>query len=257
MGSAMVTAWLDAGLIAHIDILDPNGVPSSLIDATVTAYADEQSFMEKSASWDMLVIAVKPQTMKSFCAAIQKRLPPSLPVLSIAAGQTLASFAAGFGPAQPVIRAMPNTPAAIGKGMTVACANAGVSQPQKTIAADLLSTLGLIEWVEDEQWLDAVTALSGSGPAYVFYLIEAMANAGTKAGLPPDFAMKLARQTVIGAAALADHAPQTPAATLRQNVTSPGGTTEAALSVLMEGVFQKIMDEAIKTAAKKSKDFPI
>lgn len=254
MGSAMLSAWLKAGFITHIDVLDPNGLPSDLNATNITAHIAEQSFMANASTWDMLIIAIKPQTMESFSTAIQKFLPSALPVLSIAAGQTIASLTHRFSTSQPIIRAMPNTPAAIGKGITVACANTAITAAQKTIATNLLSTLGQTEWITDETQLDAVTALSGSGPAYVFYLIETMAKAGTEAGLPFDFAMKLARQTVIGAAALAEQEPQTSASILRENVTSPGGTTAAALSILMDGNFQKIMCDAIAKATVRSKE---
>ena len=149
---------------------------------------------------------------------------------------------------------MPNTPAAIGKGMTVACANTKVSAKQKSMTENLLDTLGVTDWLENETLFDAVTGLSGSGPAYIFYMIEAMAKAGTTLGLEPGFAMKLARQTVIGSAALAEREASLPASKLRENVTSPNGTTAAALSVLMDGKFQDIITTAIAKASARSKE---
>jgi pyrroline-5-carboxylate reductase len=255
MGSAMVRAWLSSGVASHIYILDPNGLPPEWIGHNdVTYCGNEPIFLGHLEESDILVIAIKPQTMNDFCASIKTHLPRMFPVLSIAAGQTIASFQNHFGSAQPIIRAMPNTPASIGKGMTVACGSANADEKDIQAAHDLLSTLGLIEWLEDESRLDAVTAVSGSGPAYVFYLIEALADAGIKSGLFPDLAMKLARQTVIGAAALAEQEEMTPASVLRENVTSPGGTTAAALSVLMDGKFQKILDEAVAKATARSKE---
>lgn len=149
---------------------------------------------------------------------------------------------------------MPNTPAAIGQGMSALFATKNVTDAQRTMATDLLSALGKTIWLDDEEQMNAVTAVSGSGPAYVFLLIEAMANAGEKAGLSPEQAMLLARQTVIGSAALAADEQNISASTLRKNVTSPGGTTEAALNVLMDGKFQDIMDKAIEAATNRSKE---
>lgn len=255
MGSAMVRAWLSSGVASHIYILDPNGLPPELIgDNAVTYCANEPIFLGHLESCDALVIAIKPQVMNDFCTAIKLHLPRAITVLSIAAGQTIASFQSHFGQSQPIVRAMPNTPAAIGKGMSVACASPGAGDKEQQVAHDLLSTLGLVEWLDDETRLDAVTAVSGSGPAYVFYLIEALAEAGIKAGLFPDLAMTIARQTVIGAAALAESEDTIPAAQLRQNVTSPNGTTAAALDILMNGDLQKIMDAAVARATARSRE---
>lgn len=255
MGSAMARAWLSSGIAEHLYILDPNGLPPELIGNNAVTYCgSEPIFMGHLESCDIMVIAIKPQTMNDFCNTIKTHLPRTLPVLSIAAGQTIITFQTHFGTSQPIIRAMPNTPAAIGKGISVACASAYAGEDAKQAAHDLLSTLGLVEWLEDESRLDAVTAVSGSGPAYVFYLIETLAEAGIKAGLFPDLAMILARQTVIGAAVLAEVEDTTPASVLRENVTSPNGTTAAALSVLMDGRLQSLMDEAVAKATARSKE---
>lgn len=255
MGSAMVKSWLSSGVADHVYILDPNGLPPEWLGHDKITYCgSEPIFLGHTDGMDILVIAIKPQTMDAFCAAIKTHLPPRLPILSIAAGQTIASFQELFGSTQPIIRAMPNTPAAIGKGISVACASEQTDDAQKQAAHDLLATLGLVDWLDDESRLDAVTAVSGSGPAYVFYLIEALAQAGIENGLFPDIAMKLARQTVIGAAALAEVEEMTPASTLRENVTSPNGTTAAALSVLMDGRLQSLMDQAVAKATARSKE---
>lgn len=251
MGAAMAKGWREAGIVGTLDILDPAPVSH---DLAAFATTDPAHFIARAGDWDMLVLAVKPQIMDEVCASFKKSLPEKLPVLSIAAGQTLASFAPRLGKNQPVIRAMPNTPAAIGKGITVACANDDITRAHKIIANELLSTLGSLVWTEDEAIMDAVTALSGSGPAYLFYLIETMAQAGTDCGLDEDMAMRLARQTVIGAAALAESDPILSPAALRENVTSPNGTTAAALSILMDGKFQEIMSAAIAKAAARSKE---
>jgi pyrroline-5-carboxylate reductase len=255
MGSAMVRGWLSARLIEKIDILDPHGLPPELaLEEKITYCKTEDMFVSASAKWDVLVIAVKPQIMEEFCSSIAKAIPSNVPVLSIAAGQTIASFQNRLGAGRPVIRSMPNTPAAIGKGVTVACATQNTDETVRAMASSLLGAMGKVEWTHDESLLDAVTAVSGSGPAYVFYLIEALASAGINAGLDKDLSMILARQTVIGSAALADHDADIPASTLRENVTSPNGTTAAALSVLMDGRLQTLMDEAVAKAAARSKE---
>ena len=255
MGTAMVRAWISSGMASHIYILDPNGLPPELVgNGDVTYCANEPIFLGHLESCDVMVIAIKPQIMNDFCTNIKTHLPRAITVLSIAAGQSIATFQQHFGQSQPIVRAMPNTPAAIGKGMSVACASPSVDEKKKQMAHDLLAAMGLVEWLDDETRLDAVTAVSGSGPAYVFYLIEALAEAGTKAGLFPDLAMTLARQTVIGAAALAEAEDTIPAAQLRQNVTSPGGTTAAALDVLIKSDFQKIMNEAVAKATARSRE---
>lgn len=257
MGSALLRGWLASGHIGHVYVLDPFGLPEEFEDeapARVTFYDKAEIFAGARPPASVFVIAVKPQIMDEVCHAIKKAIPADALVLSIAAGQTIAKFESYFGAAQPVIRSMPNTPAAIAKGMTVGCPNAHVSPAQKTLADNLLKAVGQVEWVEDEGLLDAVTAVSGSGPAYIFLLMEAMAAAGVKAGLKPDFAMKLARQTVIGSAALAESDPL-PAETLRKNVTSPGGTTAAALDVLMAtSGMQDLFDKAIAAATARSKE---
>lgn len=251
MGSAMTKGWRKAGIIETLDILDPNPVPA---DIKATDFMEAAAFMANAKNWDMLILAVKPQIMEEFCGSIAALTPKNLPLLSIVTGQSLGSFAKRFGDQQPIIRAMPNTPAAIGKGMTVACINGKVTTAQKAMATALLDTLGKTAWIDDEKQMDAVTALSGSGPAYVFYLIETMTQAGIDCGLDKHFATQLARETVIGAAALAETDAQTPALTLRENVTSPNGTTAAALSILMDGKFQEIMTTAIQKAAARSKE---
>lgn len=253
MGTALLRGWIDTSVISHVDILEPEdvGVSSPLISHVRNA---NEFCPATDHPWDMLVLAVKPQMMKTLCASLMPALLPGVPVLSIAAGKTLASLKSYLREEQPIIRAMPNTPAAIGKGISVAVATSEITPGQKHIAHQVLSAGGKLAWVDDETQMDAVTALSGSGPAYVFYLIEVLAAAGEKAGLSPDMAMILARQTVIGSGALAETDKALPAAMLRQNVTSPGGTTEAALSVLMDGRLQQIFDAAIEKATARSRE---
>jgi pyrroline-5-carboxylate reductase len=183
--------------------------------------------------------------LKSFTA-------PSTLVVSIMAGTTIASISEVCGGS--VVRAMPNTPAAIGRGITVAVAAGHVSSSQRGIADALLRATGSVEWVDDENLMDAVTAVSGSGPAYIFLLAEELARAGVEAGLPQDLATRLARETVAGSGELLRRS-EAPSATLRQNVTSPGGTTAAALEVLMgpDGM-QSLLTRAVAAATRRSKE---
>ena len=202
----------------------------------------------------VLFLAVKPQAMDAVLPPLKTLVGPKTVVVSVAAGKTLAYLERHLGQAA-MVRAMPNTPAMIGRGVTGAYANAGVDAEQKAQVEALLKVSGPVEWVTGEGDIDAVTALSGSGPAYVFYLVECMAEAGRKLGLPADLAMKLARETVSGAGELLHQSPDD-ASRLRQNVTSPGGTTAAALSVLMaEDGMQPLFDAALAAARRRAGRF--
>lgn len=253
MGSALLEGWLNAFPDYDFGVIEPNTVPENIAtNITHAASASELAdFIRRS---DIIILAVKPQIMQDVCKDLEPFTGSNTLILSIAAGQSLGNFATYFGEDQPAIRAMPNTPAIIGKGISVAVGNTKVSDNQKSLADSLLHKTGFVEWIEDESLLDAVTAVSGSGPAYVFYLIEVLSEAAIKAGLEPDLAKTLARQTVTGSAALAEHEPDTRASTLRENVTSPGGTTEAALGVLMDGQMQEIFIKAIAAAKKRSQE---
>ena len=200
------------------------------------------------------MLAVKPQSMDAVLPDLKRFADEGSVFLSIAAGKTLKYFASHLGSTAKVVRAMPNTPAAIGRGITVAVAAPRVSAAQRTVADALLRATGAVEWVDEESLMDAVTAVSGSGPAYVFLLAEELARAGVAAGLPDELATKLARATVAGSGELL-HRSELDAATLRQNVTSPGGTTAAALDVLMgtDGLKQ-LMTRAVAAATARSKE---
>lgn len=250
MGQALLARWIDLKLCAEIHIIEP-----AAIDAAVP-HVHTPDDLPDSCKPDVIIFAVKPQVLPDMTAAYKRFAAQGALFISIAAGKPVSFFESHLGADAAIVRAMPNTPAAIGEGMTVACANAAVSNTQKRQAQDLLSAVGDFVWVAEEKQLDPVTALSGSGPAYVFLLIEAMAAAGEKIGLDPAMAARLARQTVIGSAALARETPNTSAATLRENVTSPGGTTAAALAVLMRDLdgMQKIFDEALTAAAKRAEE---
>jgi pyrroline-5-carboxylate reductase len=201
-----------------------------------------------------IVIAVKPQSAPEALPPLARYIDKATLVLSIMAGRTIGFLEKSLPGGTAIVRAMPNTPAAIGRGISVAVANAKISKRQRKQASDLLAAIGKVEWVPDEALMDAVTALSGSGPAYIFLLAECMARAGVTAGLPPELATRLARETVAGSAELL-HRSDLDAATLRQNVTSPGGTTAAALEILMgPGGFDQLLTQAIAAATQRSRD---
>jgi pyrroline-5-carboxylate reductase len=249
MGSAMLTGWLAGGLDPkRVVVIEPQ--PSAEI-GTLTSRGVRLNPSD-TGPVETLVIAVKPQSFRDAGAALKRLVDVSTLVVSIMAGATIASLAQVCGGA--VVRAMPNTPAAIGRGITVAVAADNVSAAQRATADALLRATGSVEWVNDEALMDAVTAVSGSGPAYVFLLAEELARAGIEAGLPAELATRLARETVSGSGELL-HRSELAAATLRQNVTSPAGTTAAALEVLMatDGL-QPLMIRAIAAATKRSKE---
>ena len=249
MGGAMLTGWLARGLDPrHVVVIDP--MPSPDISA-LTAKGVRLNQSETAAA-DALIVAVKPQMFREAGDALKRWVAPSTLVVSIMAGTTIAALQEVCGGA--VVRAMPNTPAAIGRGITVAVPDVNVSAAQRATADALLRATGAVEWVDDEALMDAVTAVSGSGPAYVFLLAEELARAGVAAGLPEVLAVRLARDTVSGAGELLNRS-DLPAATLRQNVTSPGGTTAAALSVLMgEDGFAPLLTRAVAAATARSKE---
>jgi pyrroline-5-carboxylate reductase len=251
MGGAMLEGWLARKLPPKkVVVLEPQ--PSKQIKALAKrgVRINPKGAIDNVAA---MVIAVKPQTAPDALPALSALAGPRTIVVSIMAGRTLGFLEKHF-TTSAVVRAMPNTPAAIGRGITVAVGNARVKAPARKLAHGLLAATGSVEWVDDEALMDAVTAVSGSGPAYVFLLAEAMAQAGTAAGLPPALADKLARETVAGSGELLHRSPL-PAATLRQNVTSPGGTTAAALDVLMaqDGV-PPLMTKAIAAATRRGKE---
>ena len=230
MGGAMAQGWLEAGLPgSSLTILEPNPSPeiASLAESRGVALNPRIEIPP-----DMLALAVKPQSLDQAAPRIAPLAAEKTLVLSIIAGKTIANLMARLPGARAVVRAMPNTPAAIGRGVTAAFATAAVNAEQKRWCERLLGAVGAFFWLKDEGLIDAVTAISGSGPAYVFALTEALAAAAERLGLPAELSMSLARGTVEGAAELMAHESATSPATLRQNVTSPGGTTAAALAVL-------------------------
>jgi pyrroline-5-carboxylate reductase len=252
MGSAMLDGWVARGLDpARVVVLDPQ--PS----LQVARYGSQGLRLNPNRAAfvaDAIIVAVKPQVAAEVLPELAPLVGPRTVVVSIMAGRTLGFLQSAFPPATAVVRAMPNTPAAIGRGITVAVGNAHVTPAQTELADLLLAATGAVEWITDEVYMDAVTAVSGSGPAYVFLLTEALARAGVVAGLPEPLAEKLARLTVAGSGELLNNTPEE-AATLRQNVTSPGGTTAAALAVLMaDDGFGSLMERAVAAATKRSRE---
>ena len=251
MGGAMLTGWLAQGVaVSKLAVIDP--APSNDITSLAAQGLRINPAQADLGDVSVLVVAVKPQMLTDAAPHLRAHVTPSTLVLSIMAGVPIAKLSQACG--GKVVRAMPNTPAAIGRGITVAVAEAGVDKGQREIADALLRTTGSVEWIEDEALMDAVTAVSGSGPAYVFLLAEELARAGVAAGLSPELATRLARETVAGSGELL-HRSELTSETLRKNVTSPGGTTAAALDVLMgSGGFQPLLARAVAAATKRSRE---
>lgn len=249
MGSAMLQGWLADGLPpASVWVIDPH--PSDWLQATgVQINAD---LPDAPA---IVLVAVKPQMMGDALPVLRDKGGGDTLVVSVAAGTPISRFQEALGPQTPIVRAMPNTPAAVGRGITAIVANAHATAAQLDQAEMLLRAVGQVVRLETEDQMDAVTGVSGSGPAYVFHMIECMARAGEAQGLAPDLAMQLAQATVAGAGALAEAADETPAQ-LRQNVTSPNGTTQAGLEVLMDETdgLPPLMRRTVAAAANRSRE---
>lgn len=252
MGLALARGWLDAGLSpSNLVLVDPapGAAAKELAEDFGLQLYDEASGLLPN----VLVLAVKPQIIDAVMQDLQPSIGPQTLVVSIAAGIDIARLTRALGTGK-IVRTMPNTPAQLGKGITGAVAAGEVNADDRSAADALLAAAGQVVWFEAEGDLDAVTAVSGSGPAYVFNLVEALAAAGEQQGLKSDVAMRLARQTVIGSAALLEADPA-PAATLRANVTSPNGTTAAALAVLMgDDGLKPLMERAVAAARRRSQE---
>ena len=255
MGGALLQGWLARGLPPKkIVVIEPQ--PSKAIKALgKRGVRINPALDRKRGIGDVtaMVVAVKPQTAPEALPAVAGLVGARTVVVSIMAGRTL-NFLQDNLPGAAIVRAMPNTPAAIGRGITVAVGNRRTNAAARKLADALLAATGTVEWIQDEALMDAVTAVSGSGPAYVFLLIEALAEAGAKVGLPADLALRLARATVAGAGELARLSPEGPGK-LRENVTSPGGTTRAALDVLMaENGLAELLERAVAAATARSRE---
>lgn len=253
MGAALLNGWLEHGIPpACIRVVEPDLANAGRAAEWGVEVVPNPDALEATPVPDVIVLAVKPQRIDALLSAYVRFVTEGAAVLSIAAGKTIGGLNHGLGGAAAVVRAMPNTPASIGRGVTVACANDRVSPEQRANCDRLLGCVGSVLWLENEGLLDAVTAVSGSGPAYVFLLAECLARAGEDVGLPAEVAARLARETVAGAGAMLSCSPSSPG-TLRENVTSPGGTTEAALSVLMaDDGLQPLLSSAVAAAARRA-----
>ncbi len=255
MGGALLSGWLDRGLDpGQIVIVDPT--PADEVQRLIAqrGLRHERSLPALPSPPAVLLMAVKPQVMDAVFPPVARLLGASTVVISIAAGRPIASFEMHLNPGTAVLRTMPNTPAAIGRGITVCVANAHANDKARQLCETLLSAVGEVGWVDDETQMDAVTGVSGSGPAYVFYMVECLAKAGVAAGLEPALAMQLARATVAGSGELVRQSGLE-AAELRNNVTSPGGTTAAALNVLMapDGLAD-LMVRTVAAAAQRGRE---
>lgn len=256
MGGAMLRGWLARGTApANVLIVEPHADSADALrqELSVTVVPDAAG-IDAGFSPDIVVFAVKPQGMDDIVPSYAPFAENGAVILSIAAGRTISYFESRLGGGAAIVRTMPNTPAAVGRGITAACANPRVSDGQRGACERLLEAVGEVVWVDDESLIDPVTAVSGSGPAYVFLMIECLAGAGEAHGLPPEIAAQLARATVAGSGELARQSDEA-ASTLRQNVTSPGGTTAAALDVLMaDDGLQTLMNRAVDAATRRSRE---
>ncbi len=251
MGSAMLSGWRERGLAPSVAV-DPAPAAAALAGPDLTVVAEAAAIPAGFAP-AAVVLAVKPQSAAEALPP-HARFAGGAVFLSIMAGRTIGGIRALLGATAPIVRAMPNTPAAVRQGITVACPGAGVTAAQRALCHTLLEAIGTVAWVDDEGLLDPVTAVSGSGPAYVFLLAELMEQAAIAQGIPADLARQLARQTVSGSGALLAASAED-AAALRQAVTSPGGTTERALQVLMaQDAWPQAMHQAIAAATRRSRE---
>jgi pyrroline-5-carboxylate reductase len=248
MGGSLLKGWRESGAVGNAIVVDP-ALPALPGVTVVPTLSDVSGLLPET-----ILLAVKPQMLDQVMPGLAERLPDGALIISIAAGKPIAYFAGRLGKPAAIVRTMPNTPAAIGRGITVCCAGPGVTAAERDVADRLMKAVGEVAWIEDESLMHAVTAVSGSGPAYVFHLIEALRDAAEAAGLPADLAARLARATVTGAGELARQSPDDPAK-LRIDVTSPGGTTAAALAVLMGGKgLTDLMTRAVAAATARSEE---
>jgi pyrroline-5-carboxylate reductase len=255
MGGALLDGWLAQGLTGdQVRIVEPNAAMHAPLEELGCHCALDAGALPDDIRPTLVLFAVKPQMMDALLADYRRFAVPGTVFLSIAAGRTIGSFESVLGMDAAVVRAMPNTPAAVGRAMTVLVGNAAVDDRARALCGDLMGAVGETAWIEEEALLDAVTAVSGSGPAYVFHLVECLAAAGRRAGLPEELSMRLARTTVTGAGELL-HRSTDSAGQLRVNVTSPAGTTEAALRVLISSPgLEDLMIRAVEAAARRARE---
>ena len=254
MGGALLQGWLDQGVpAAAITVVEPDLSRARVARDRAVAVVSGPTDLP-SSSPEVVVLAVKPQVVDATAPHYARFADAGAVVLSIAAGKTIASLAAHLGARAALVRAMPNTPAAVRRGISVAYGNAAADEGRRALCEELLAAVGVVLWIGDEALMDAVTAVSGSGPAYVFLMAECLARAGAEAGLPAAIAQRLARETIAGSGELLVRSGEPPEL-LRRNVTSPGGTTAAALAVLMaDDALQALLGRAVHAAARRSRE---
>jgi pyrroline-5-carboxylate reductase len=255
MGQALARGWLAKGrAAASVHVVEALAAARTVAASLGVAASETVAGAVAESDAAVIVLAVKPNQIVTVLAECRAAVARGAVVLSIAAGKTIAQLASVLGAGAAVVRAMPNTPAAIGRGMTALVANASVTAEQRALCTELLAAVGDVAWLDEERHMDAVTAVSGSGPAYVFLLIECLEQAARDAGLPAALARQLALATVSGAGAYAAAADAEPAE-LRRRVTSPNGTTQAALDVLMaEPGLRELLTRAVRAAAERSRE---
>ena len=253
MGGAMLEGWLAQGLPpATLTVIDP--MPSDGLKALAAKHGFALNPSAPKGPFSVIVLAVKPQMLEAAAPQLKGLYDGKTLLVSVLAGKTMADLANRLPGLTAIVRAMPNLPASVGRGITGAAANGATAKDQRQLADTLLKGIGRVEWVESENLIDAVTAVSGSGPAYVFHLVECLAEAGVAEGLPRPVAERLARATIEGAGELLYRSDLSPE-TLRQNVTSPGGTTAAALTVLMgENGLKPLMVKAVAAARRRAEE---
>jgi len=254
MGGALLRGWLRSQTGSAYSVLAPKPPPEFSASPLVYLTSQFEDFIGQLSKCDLLVLAVKPQILPDICSALADRIPQTLPILSIAAGCSLSFFTSFFGDEARLIRAMPNLPASIGQGITALYAPKSLDPADKVLAEKVMNAVGKTIWLSSEDQMHIVTALSGSGPAYFFYLAEKMGEAAEKMGLPDELAVTLVQETLIGSAALLSSQPETSAGLYRQQVTSPGGTTEAAISYLHTHHFDQTIFHALQAAAQRSRE---
>ena len=254
MGIALLAGWAARGIAsATTTVIEP--APSTVLVDLCRAHDIKLNPEGPRRPAGVLVLAIKPQMLDAAVPALRELVGPATLVVSILAGKSLADIATRLPGVTGIVRAMPNTPAAIGRGISGLAATPGTLPPQREFAQRLLEAVGDAVWLPDEDKMDAVTAVSGSGPAYLFLFAEKLAEAGRAAGLPPDLAARLARKTVEGAAALMEAESATPPSTLRENVTSPGGTTAAALEIFnQKDALGVLVERAVAAAVARGKE---
>ncbi len=254
MGGAMHRGWLEENFPADYHIISPSQNNETINNTHYYNDITQERTQKAIMSCDVVLLCVKPQVMQDVCNSYKPYINHESLIISVAAGITLNTYESIFSKKQAIIRAMPNTPCSIGKGVTGIVANDHCEKSHVDRAMTLLGVSGDVHLVDSDDAIDRLSAISGSGPAYVFYLVELLTQAGVHNGIPPELAETLARSTVIGASSLLESDLKLSAAALRRNVTSPAGTTEAALNHLMDGRIQEVFDDALAAAIARAKE---